>query len=168
MFCSNCGTQVPDNVRFCHNCGSAIIQNANSQPVQQQNSFSYEQPAYQQPTYQQPVAQQPIAAPTEMKFGVNLVYPDGHNEIGDIYISATAIMFAKKSKAVRLAFGLLGSALEKGEVKVKINVADIVAGGKTRIGINPHVYQLTLRNGQVYKLCINNPANLSYMERRFG
>ena len=163
MFCSNCGTQVPDNVRFCHNCGSAIIQNANPQPVQQQNSFSYEQPTYQQPVYQQPVV-----APTELKFGGNLVYPDGHNEIGDFYVSATEIMFAKKSKAVRLAFGFAGSAMEKGEVKVKINVADIVAGGKTRIGINPHVYQLTLRNGQVYKLCINNPANLSYMERRFG
>ena len=30
------------------------------------------------------------------------------------------------------------------------------------------VYQLTLRNGAVYKLCVNNPAKISYLVQRFG
>ena len=33
MYCSNCGTQVPDNSRFCPNCG----QNLQQEPQQEQN-----------------------------------------------------------------------------------------------------------------------------------
>ena len=148
MFCSNCGTQIEDHARFCYNCGSAITQNA-SQPG------NYQQPNAYQQNYQD-------------KFGVNIVYPDGHNEIGDLYITATEMVFVKKSKAVRLAFGFLGSALENGEATLRLNIADIVRGGRTKIGLNPHVYQITLRNGEAYKLCVNNPAKLSYLEGRFG
>ncbi|MBE6783241.1 MAG: zinc ribbon domain-containing protein [Ruminococcaceae bacterium] len=166
MFCSKCGTQINDDACFCYKCGTAVVQNANKQ------SYAYEQPnTYQQSNvYQQPAASQPTALYNNVqeKFGVNIVYPDGHNEIGDICITATEIIFYKKSKAVRVAFGFLGSALENGEEKLRINVSDIISGGKTRIGINPYVYQITLRNGGTYKLCVNNPSKLPYLEQRFG
>lgn len=44
------------------------------------------------------------------KFSVNIVYPDGkHNEIGDIYITATEMIFVKKSKGVLIALGFIGN-----------------------------------------------------------
>lgn len=166
MFCSNCGTQVQDNARFCYKCGSAITQNA------QPSANTYQQPGvYEQPNvYQQPVQPQPTVSysNTQVKDGVNVVFPDGHNEIGDIYISATEIVFIKKSKAVRAAFGFLGSAIENGQERFRINVSDIAGGCKTRIGINPNVYQITLRDGQIFKLCLNKPKTISYLQGRFG
>lgn len=103
------------------------------------------------------------------KFGVNIVYPDGrHNEIGDLYITATEMIFVKKSKAVRLAFGFIGTALQKGEEKLRFNLADIISGGRTKIGLNSSVYQITLRNGEVYKICVNNPLKIACLEQRFG
>lgn len=160
MFCSNCGAQVADNASFCSNCGNRIVQNAFQQPNVYQQPNEYQQPN----AYQQPIVQEAY----EEKFGINLVYPDGHNEIGDVYFSATRMKFVKKSKAVRLAFGFLGSALETGEEKLHLNLADVVSGGRTRIGVNVYVYQLTFRNGEIYKLCVNNPAKMSYLEKRFG
>ena len=53
MFCTNCGTQLPDGSRFCSNCGAPQAA-APAQPT-------YQQPAYQQPVYQQPAyPQQPM------------------------------------------------------------------------------------------------------------
>ncbi|MBR2444291.1 MAG: zinc-ribbon domain-containing protein [Clostridia bacterium] len=64
MFCSNCGTQLPENAKFCHGCGSAIttipVQPVQSAPVQPA-------PAHQEPAYQQPLpsqAPQPSAQPS--------------------------------------------------------------------------------------------------------
>ncbi|MBR2337516.1 MAG: zinc ribbon domain-containing protein [Clostridia bacterium] len=52
-FCSNCGTQVGDNVSFCPNCGTSL----NAQPAQQPQT----QPTYQ-PTYQAPYEPQVLKA----------------------------------------------------------------------------------------------------------
>ena len=54
MFCSNCGTQMPDGSKFCASCGnqmSAPIQAA--QPVQPQ-------PVQPQPVQPKPVQPQPV------------------------------------------------------------------------------------------------------------
>ena len=182
MFCSKCGTQLEDSASFCFRCGSPVppaVQQAYQQPVYQQPAYqqpAYQQPAYQQPVYQQPAYQQPVAyGSTDYrnnhleKFGVNIVYPDGHhNEIGDLYITAGELIFVKKSKGVRVAFGFLGSAIEEGEEKLRFNFADIVGGRKTTIGINPNVYQITLRTGETYKICVNNPAKIACLAQRFG
>ncbi len=150
MFCSNCGSAVQDGARFCSNCGSALAQSA-PQP---------QQPAPQQPAY---------SYNTEgKKCGVTVVYPDGHNEIGDIVISATEILFLKKSKAIRLSVGFLGSAMEKGQEKLLFPIADIVRGSRTRIGLNGNVYQITMKNGETYKFCFNMPKNISYLEGIIG
>ena len=119
MFCTKCGTQMDAADAFCPECGLAVAQ----------------------PQYTPPQSQpaQPVA---ELKAGVNIVYPDGHNEIGDLYFSATTVRFVKKSKAVRVAFGFLGSAMENGEQVLHFPVSEIVSGQKTRIGLNGNVYQI--------------------------
>lgn len=172
MFCSKCGTQIDDSASFCFRCGSPVPQAA-------QNANAYQQPQYQQPQYQQPQYQQPVyqqAAPSVDyrnnyvdKFGVNIVYPDGrYNEIGDLYITASELIFVKKSKGVMVAFGFLGKALEQGDEKLRFNFADIAGGCRTKIGLNSNVYQITLRNGQVYKICVNNPSKIASLAQRFG
>ena len=116
MNCPGCGTPVENDACFCGECGIALAQSAPN---------TYQAPPanpYQAPP-SQPTA--PYNAATQ-KCGVNIVYPDGHNEIGDLYISPTELTFVKKSKAVRLAFGFLGSAIENGTEALRINVCDIV------------------------------------------
>ena len=160
MFCSKCGTQIQDDACFCHKCGSATASNASQSNAYQENNAYQQTNAYQQPNTSYTNAQ--------VKDGVNIVYPDGHNEIGDIYITASEIVFVKKSKGILLAFGRLGNRMEKGEEKLRFNVSDIIGGSKTRIGLNVNVYQITLRSGETYKLCLNHPKTVSYLEGRFG
>lgn len=157
MFCSYCGAQIADTAAFCSTCGKPVAQN-NPQPA-------YQQPVYQQPAYQQPAD---YYKDTPEKADVNIVYPDGHNEIGVLYITQTELVFHKKSKGVLIAFGFLGNQLESGQLKLRINMSDIVSGGRTKIGLNPNVYQIVLRDGAVFKICFNNPSKIQYLARRFG
>ena len=55
MYCTSCGSYVPDNQGICPNCGAAVTP---AQPV-------YQQPVYQQPAYQQPAYHAPIYTPAE-------------------------------------------------------------------------------------------------------
>lgn len=156
MFCSQCGTQVDDTARFCYRCGSPITQGPTPSNSYQTN---YSQPA--QPTSPQPPA-------SNVKDRVNIVYPDGHSEIGDLYISASEIVFVKKSKTVLVAFGYVGNRMENGQEALRLQVSDIVSGQRTRIGLNRNVYQITLRDGNTYRLCLSHPGTITYLEGRFG
>lgn len=185
MFCSRCGTQVEDTACFCYKCGSAIPQNAsqpsgyqasppqpnNYQPNYQPNyqSNNYQPNGYQQNNYQS-AAPQPNASygGPIIRDSINLVYPDGHNEIGNLTITASEILFEKKSKFVRIAFGYRGSSLEKGTDALRLNTFDVAYGQKTRLGLNGNVYQLTMKNGAVYKLCVDHPGTLNLLKDRFG
>ena len=162
IFCSNCGTQVQDTAKFCFRCGSPIYSGGQAAPEPQTVN--------PQPAYQQPAAPDTGYRSNHQEcFGVNIVYPDGrHNEIGDLYITASELIFVKKSKGVRIAFGFVGSAIEQGEEKLRISFGEIAGGRRTRLGINPNVYEINLRNGQTYKLCVNNPGKISCLEQRFG
>ena len=55
MFCSNCGTQLPDGTKFCNNCGAqqTVANPAPAQPVEPAPAA--------QPVYQQTV--EPVTAP---------------------------------------------------------------------------------------------------------
>lgn len=167
MYCPQCGTYVENGSKFCRECGNPLAQNVN-QPNSYQ-SASYRPNAYQSAPYQ-PAQQQPAPANNgvTIKAGANVVYPDGHNEIGDLYISAAEIVFMRKSKTVRLALGFVGSALENGEEALRIRVSDIAGGNRTRLGLNPNVYQIVLRNGAVYRFCLNQPKNITYLEQIIG
>ena len=153
MFCYKCGKTLPDNAKFCSQCGTA-------QPSADTNT----------PT---PAPAAPYTSATSytsepVKAGANVVYPDGHNEIGDLYITDTEIRFVKKSKAVRIAFGFLGSAIENGEEAFRLNVSDIAAGQRTRIGLNSNVYQITMINGDIFRFCMNQAKNIAVLERLIG
>ena len=57
MFCSHCGSQLPDNTKFCSNCGAPVLATNNpapqpQQPVNQQPRQTVNQSPNQQP--QQP------------------------------------------------------------------------------------------------------------------
>lgn len=83
-------------------------------------------------------------------------------------MTATEMIFVKKSKGARLAFGFIGTAIEKGEEALRFNLSDLVSGGRTKIGLNSNVYRITLRNGDIYKICVNNPSKIACLEQRFG
>ena len=152
MFCSNCGNVVDDGARFCSKCGRALNQSNGT------------------PTYQQPASRQtPVASNVEpVKCSGTLVYPDNSSDMGEFYISPQEIVFRKKSIAVRVAFGFLGSALEKGKEVRRARVADVAHGQRTRIGLNKNVYQITMRNGNVYHLCLDKPKVIAYLESIIG
>lgn len=87
MFCNNCGSSIPDGVRFCTNCGHPVAQAPAQQPAQQPYQQPAPQPQYQQqpqqyqPQYQpqQPQYQQPAPAPQQpqpVQF-VPPTYPEG-------------------------------------------------------------------------------------------
>lgn len=158
MYCTNCGTKLDDRANFCSHCGARMTQNP--QP-QWDHSPNY-------------AARQPIPQPVvpnnnpQVTCSVNLVYPNGRSEIGDIHITATEIIFVRKSKAVFLAFGSTGRSLDKGQEQLRIHISDVIKGNRTRIGLNSNVYQLTLRNGDVYRLCLDNPGKKPYLEGLFG
>ncbi len=44
MFCTNCGTQLPEGTKFCTNCGAPQLQ---AEPVVSEASARFEQPASQ-------------------------------------------------------------------------------------------------------------------------
>ena len=68
MFCSNCGTQIPEGSLFCGNCGTKVEAQPAPQPAPQPAYEAVQQPAYQavqQPAYEAPqpaytVPQQPV------------------------------------------------------------------------------------------------------------
>lgn len=55
MFCSNCGTQLPDGAAFCSNCGTAL----NVAPVAE--APVVETPVAETPVVETPVAETPVA-----------------------------------------------------------------------------------------------------------
>lgn len=61
MFCSNCGTQIPEGSLFCGNCGAKVEAQPAPQPAPQPAYEAVQQPAYeavQQPAYQ--AVQEPV------------------------------------------------------------------------------------------------------------
>ncbi len=64
-FCTNCGNQIPDGVKFCTVCGAALTGEAAPQPKPQpaQQPQAQPQPPHQQSVYQQQPYQQPYTPP---------------------------------------------------------------------------------------------------------
>lgn len=58
MFCSNCGTKIPDGSKFCPNCGAPVGASVPSQPKVNEAPQNHPAPAVPKPqnnSYQQPV-----------------------------------------------------------------------------------------------------------------
>jgi len=58
MFCSNCGTKVPDDSKFCQSCGTPIA--ASSSP--KNDDVKQHTPEASRPVYKAPVNEEPIDA----------------------------------------------------------------------------------------------------------
>ncbi len=139
MFCSKCGRPVGEEARFCSNCGTAISYNTSS-----------------------PIT--PIEH-NQIKDGVNIFYPDGHNEMGYVLISSTEIIVFKKSQLIRAAFGLVGSMLDKGKETARINISDIANGYKERFRLNKNAYHIRMKNGDTYIFCFDkHKTTIPYLE----
>lgn len=99
MFCTNCGTQLPDGSRFCSNCGAP--QAAPAQPMYQQPA--YQQPAYpQQPMYQQAPQKQAATGALLMEAGKMTRYNGGKavgavTGSGELYVYDDRLEFLKKT-----------------------------------------------------------------------
>lgn len=68
MFCSNCGTNCPDNVNNCPNCGAPVGQPKQPYSQPQQSYGQPQQPYGQQPYGQQPYGQQPYGYNPPIKY----------------------------------------------------------------------------------------------------
>lgn len=67
-FCSFCGTQVPDDIKFCTGCGKPMPLQIKMQPSSVQQPVAQPQPAYTAPAppqqvYAAPPPPQPVYAP---------------------------------------------------------------------------------------------------------
>lgn len=68
MWCTHCGSQIPDDARFCERCGSPVTpdyQEPNQNHYQQPYGDPYSQQPYGDPYPQQPYPQQPYGDPYE-------------------------------------------------------------------------------------------------------
>ncbi len=67
-FCSNCGNQVNDGIKFCPKCGQAVGGSPQQQVYQQPNAQQqvYQQPNAQQQYQQANVQQQPVKPDSNM------------------------------------------------------------------------------------------------------
>ncbi len=144
MFCSNCGTQIPDDSKFCPNCGAKSAAPAGGQPQQgQPQQAQYNQP--QQGQYNQPQQGQPQqqynqqqqqfnqqqqqynqqaqwanqAAPTQVKSGGNLLVKLGIGVAAALAIFIGASMFLGGGDDHGSGSGKTGSA-QSGSTQVSL------------------------------------------------
>ena len=81
MFCTNCGTELPDGSRFCTACGAQVGAQADAQ-AQTAPAADYQPPAYQQQAQQPSYTQQPdyAQAGTGQRFAqTTAVHPEYKN-----------------------------------------------------------------------------------------
>ena len=100
-----------------------------------------------------------------MEDGINIFYPDGHNEVGRIHVSSTEIIIFKKSMFVMVLFGIIGNLLFKGKETLRLNISDIISGHKEKFRLNKNAYHITTKNGETYILCFDSPKKMiPYLE----
>jgi len=140
MFCTNCGTQLPEGSRFCSQCGAP--QAASAQPA-------YQQPVYQQPVYQQPAYPQNAytqqAAPSGallMEAGKMTRYNGGKavgavTGTGDLFVYDDRLEFYKKTGDQRgyLLGPVIGAALSiNGAKKNPVDIYELADVARVRTG----------------------------------
>ena len=97
MFCTKCGTQLPDDARFCSGCGAPIAQKAatpDPEPVVTRSESVAEQPEPQPVTQETP-------APEAVRF----------NTVGDMGDAQEQPKPKKKKKKTGLIIGIISAAL---------------------------------------------------------
>lgn len=139
MFCSNCGTQIPEGSLFCGNCGTKV----EAQPAPQPAYEAPQQPAYeavQQPAYQavqQPAYEAPQPAYTVPQQPVQVAPVVNNANDPELNSLATNTMiFGILGAALGLCIGVPGiifSVLTKNKVNEFVSRAGSLYG-KAKVG----------------------------------
>ncbi|MBR4905871.1 MAG: zinc ribbon domain-containing protein [Clostridia bacterium] len=119
MFCQNCGTQLPEGVKFCPECGAPveiveplrnepIVENIAAEPIQE--------PVYETPVQQPIVQSNPEAAALSTPI---LVF-------GILGLSFACIPYVN-------FLGIIFSAIAKGKVKQFLGLGGVLSG-KAKVG----------------------------------
>lgn len=74
-YCTKCGTQVAEGVKFCTSCGTPMGVAQQPQPQPQQYQQPYQQPPYGQPYPQQAYTEEPISTGSYMLMFLLLMIP---------------------------------------------------------------------------------------------
>lgn len=151
MFCSKCGKPIAEESRFCSNCGTAI-------------------------NYVAPRSTMPIEN-NQIKDGINIFFPDGHNEVGNALISMTEIIISERqsgfvggvtaSASVVGAYGLslILDKLKKEKESLRISIGDIITGKQQRFRLNKNAYYITMKDGSTYVLIFDRPkTTIPYLD----
>lgn len=136
MFCSNCGTQIPEGSLFCGNCGAKIEAPAAPQPAPQPAYEAPQQPAYeavQQPAYQ--AVQQPVYVAPQQSVQVAPVVNNANDpELNSL--ATNTMVFGILGAALGLCIGVPGiifSVLTKNKVNEFVGRAGSLYG-KAKVG----------------------------------
>ena len=122
MFCQNCGTQLPEGVKFCPECGAPveIIDPLRNEPTVEEPVVAAA-PIYEQPVYETPV-QQPIvqSSPEAQALSTPILI------FGILGLSFACIPYVN-------FLGIIFSAIAKGKVKQFLALGGVLSG-KAKVG----------------------------------
>ncbi len=94
MFCSKCGSQIPDGSRFCPACGTQVMQpTAYQQPVQPPVQQPVQPPEYPQGMYQEPLQKVQAKVPWHSRGKRSPLYP-GARRINVLFVTLLTVMQA--------------------------------------------------------------------------
>ena len=123
MFCQNCGTQLPEGVKFCPECGAPveITESVRDMPTVEEPVVAaepvHEQPVYETPVYQEPVVQSnPEAAALSTPI---LIF-------GILGLSFACVPYVN-------FLGIIFSAIAKSKVKKFLGLGGVLSG-KAKVG----------------------------------
>ena len=74
-YCTKCGTQVAEGVKFCTSCGTPMGASQQPQPQQTYTQQPYQQPPYGQPYPQPAYTEEPISTGSYMLMFLLLMIP---------------------------------------------------------------------------------------------
>ncbi len=123
MFCQNCGTQLPEDVKFCPECGAPveIIDPLRNEPTVEEPVVAaapvFEQPVYETPTYREPVVQ---SSPEAQALSTPILV------FGILGLSFACIPYVN-------FLGIIFSAIAKSKVKQFLGLGGVLSG-KAKVG----------------------------------
>lgn len=156
MFCSKCGTTVPEGAMYCPKCGNSIA----NEKIQNNNDTSFEiKGDYPLINSKFPLELYDGEKPIYQYEAVTLTGAGGTAVNGYITLTNRRILFNKKTTAKSfIGTGLLGVALAAGDKDVDILFSDIVSiDGKT-IRMNKRGLEITTKDGYVNRFIFNKTA----------
>ncbi len=158
MFCSKCGTAIPEGALYCPKCGNGIA-NEERKDNNVYNTYLEIQGDYPLINSKFPLDLYEGEKPIYQYEVATLTGAGGTAVNGYITLTNRRILFNKKTTAKSfIGTGLLGVALAAGDKNVNILFSDIVSiEGKT-IRMNKRGLEITTKDGYVNRFVFNKTA----------